>query len=203
MKESFELLYKKAFATRNARLEAYRRNLRLQSLSTYSVSGISALTIALSLYLSVAPNDNLKDLFGLIGSIASLFILIISLVDGSKDYSLKAYLFHKCALELSPLCLRIQKILNQNDFNNDDFDVIEKNYDEILNKYELNHTQVDYELSTWKYRKEFHNKVPSYFAFFIRLYLDIKTYILYYSLISLMLISTVVLICRMYLTLKT
>lgn len=202
MKDSFELLYKKSFATRNARLEAYRRNLRLQSLSTYSVSGISALTIALSLYLAVAPKDNLKDLFGLIGSVASLFILIISLVDGSKDYSLKAYLFHKCSLELSPICIKIQKIIHKGDFDEEVFDQLEKNYDDILNNYELNHTQVDYELSTWRYRKEYHNNVLPFFAFFIRMYLDVKTYMLYYALIIIMLISTALLIYRMYNTLN-
>jgi hypothetical protein len=198
MKESFTRLLNKITDTRNARLEAYKRNNKLQALSTYSLSGISALTIASSLYLAVVPTDELKDFVGLIGSIASLFILIISLVDSSKDYSLKAYLYHKCALELSPLALKLEKNINLNNYQESLYDEIEEEYNRVLNNYSLNHKEEDYLLYKLKYKEKFYDKRSDCFIWIRKVIIDVSQYFLYYFMLITILISTVFLVSRMY-----
>ena len=203
MKESYNYLLNKVLSTRNARLEAYRRNQKLQSLSTYGVAGISAWTIFLSFYIAVSKDQQTNLLLGLVGALASLFILVLSLIDGSKEYSLKAYLFHKCALDLSPLCIQLQKQINKQEFDEIRFDEIEKCYEEILNSYQLNHSQLDYDLYIVKYPE--HLQSDSYLKIQIlrslyKFFIDVKVYFIYYFIISLLLIATVFLFYRMVIT---
>jgi hypothetical protein len=134
----------KMWKTKGARFNAHRRLSNKHSLSTIAIS-------ILSFYLFAA---SLIDLFqhqtagaspsipGMLVVIISVFVLIISLLENSRNYQREADRMHQCALEISELYNRFQSLpIEQADTERMQYADL---YSEILRRFEVDHKEVDF-----------------------------------------------------------
>lgn len=146
-----ETLYTKLWKTKGARFLAHKRLESLNRYSTYSISLNSIYVIILSLlslqqfqYLSNFTSDHLS----LLTLFLSVLIIVTSIIENSKNYSVNAELHHQCGKELNMIYEKLIQIKNNYDSNSDDKEEINKlgiKYQEIIDKYSVNHSTLDYQ----------------------------------------------------------
>ncbi|CEN35310.1 SLATT domain-containing protein [Capnocytophaga cynodegmi] len=150
-----ENLYNKIWKTRGSRFIAHKRLERLNELSNYSIAINSIYVIVLSI-LSLEQFRNLSKLdanhLSLITFFLSILILVISLIENSKDYKIKAESHHRCGKKLSRI---YEKLIQIKDKSNDPsiFAKIEElatEYQNIIDEFPYNHSPIDYKKFTLK-----------------------------------------------------
>jgi hypothetical protein len=149
-KDFLEELKHKLWSTKGSR---FRASERLNTKSKYSLLSISILSAYLIIFglLSVYNLYNVKgfseNLIPFTITSVSIFLLVFSLFESSKNYAVRAIQFHDCALEISRLYNALQtfksydKDASQTEKREFSRDMQEK-YQTILEKYE-NHIQID------------------------------------------------------------
>ena len=144
LKEFNETIWK----TRGARFNAYRRLRAKHRWSTWSIAFLSFYTLAINI-LPYAPiylmNDRQKNLIAFFSLMLSLFILILSLLEGQNDYHLQASRLLSSANEMSDLHNRTRLISNESNTRSELKKYISE-YSFILNKYYENHDPIDFEM---------------------------------------------------------
>lgn len=149
-KEFLEELKHKLWSTKGSRFRASERLKIKNKYSFLSISILSAYLIIFSL-LSVYNlfNDKVVSVNLISYTITSLsiFLLVFSLFENSKNYLVRAIQFHECSLEISRLYneLQIYKSYNKDASQIEKMEFsknIQDKYQTILEKYE-NHLQID------------------------------------------------------------
>lgn len=144
-----ENLLNKIWTTRGCRFQAHKRLNEVNNWSTWTVNILTVYIICLSI-LSLNPPTSYSFLSEKTGSIfmisLSITILLVSVLENSKSYKLRADNMHRCAKELSStyneICLiRDGIITNQIP---DRLIEIGNKYQAIIDKYDDNHTDLDY-----------------------------------------------------------
>ncbi len=147
-KDFLEELKHKLWSTRGSRFRASERMNTMNKYSLLSMSILSAYLIIFGL-LSVYNLFNAKgisaNLIPFTITSVSIFLLVFSLFENSKNYSLRAFQFHTCGLEISRLYneLQIFKSYNKEATQDEVKDFSQKihgKYQLVLEKYE-NHSQ--------------------------------------------------------------
>lgn len=163
----------KVWNTKNARYVAYRRMKRSRVSSTAFIAFLSASIIGINL-LSFLPDYNEQaENISVISIILSVFSLVISLLVSLLQYESKEKNYHGCGLELDKLNQQIRmSIMYKNETLDDDRDYLNKYY-QILEKYNLNHTEFDH---AYTERKEEHCTWEKRLVLWLRWYIfDVNT----------------------------
>lgn len=166
----------KMWATKGARFVADERCKKIYSLSSFTIAFLSFEVIAISIYSLTGNFENIIEskVITALTLILSILFLVLSIFENAKNYNVKAKDYHNCGLEIGKVYSKLKLILAKN--NNEDYneqeelDILQKEYEDILDKYE-NHEEIDYlqfqvnkknDFGTdyWKVKK---NKISIYF----------------------------------------
>ena len=145
----FENLLNKIWTTRGCRFQAPKRLNEVNNWSTWTVNILTVYIISLSI-LSLNPPTSYSFLSGKTGSIfmicLSIAILLISVLENSKSYKLRADNMHRCAKELSSTYNEICQIRDGIITSQIPERLIEigNKYQATIDKYDDNHTDLDY-----------------------------------------------------------
>lgn len=156
MEEAYNDLYKTVWITRGARFIASYRNKRLQKISSFGISILSFYIISLGIYSIYSTNEFIVSKINLFSLCSSVFILVLSVHEGSKQFDLKAHLFHTCGKELSEIYNKLKYDIKLQNFNQISFQKILTEYEAIVQKYDENHTEIDDKLFRTKNWYDFH-----------------------------------------------
>jgi hypothetical protein len=146
-----ETLYVKIWKTKGARLEAHKRLEKMNKYSNWSTSLVSLFVIIISLQsIQQFKIIDLKpEIINSLTVFLSILIIIISLIENSSNYKLNADVHHQCAKKLNRLYERLQQIKDEYKTSNEiklEIDKIGIQYQNIMNEYTENHTQIDYNI---------------------------------------------------------
>lgn len=139
---------------------AAQRMRRSQNSSTASVALLSASIIGVNMLAFLNVSDSDKTLITIATVVLSILALVMSLLVGQLRYEYRANNFQQCGRELENLNqrlkIRIQEILSTASNKNvvtspkEDNDKYLEEYKSILERYNLNHTEFDYQYSLMK-----------------------------------------------------
>lgn len=140
----------KLWSTKGTRFIANHRLITIDRLSNLALSFLNAYLIIFGL-LAVyqISNDSIisQNVVAFGSTALSILLLVFSQIEVSRDYKLKAHLYHECALELSELYneLRIFKTLKStSDQAKSEYAAeISTKYQQVLKNY-FNHDDIDY-----------------------------------------------------------
>ncbi len=107
-------LQTKIWRTSGARFNAARRLRRRERFSCFSIASFSAVGIALTIVqrvYGVPPETNVDNQYTLLALAISLFVLVISLIEGAGGNLLRAERLHQNAVELDTLQQRVGQLL--------------------------------------------------------------------------------------------
>lgn len=156
----------KIWRTTIARFTASRRMHRSHVASTLSVAFLSATVIGINVLVFLPSFENEGKLITVATIILSLFALVMSLLVALMRYEAKETNYHECGMELRALNKRIDIFIEDNfdtEGNLKEGKTISKEineefqcaYDNILRKYNLNHTEFDYQYAQLGYLQDF------------------------------------------------
>jgi hypothetical protein len=161
LEEYAKSLKRKMWITNGSRFNAARRLNNKYQFSLSSISILSIYGIGIPLFQSIAKNPQCKeinDIYNAISLILSVFTLVISLLEGAKNYQLRAEKLHKNAIEVSELQQKLEHVmvsqLGDADFHQKVGDILIK-YNEIIKECSENHDSEDYNLFKAQNRKDF------------------------------------------------
>ncbi len=152
-------LAKKMWVTKGARYNTYRR---CKTKSLWSILSIAILSIYV-IGLRLAPyflvfNVKYLNILAFTTLLASLFILVLSLLEASKNYQLRAERLYNCANEITNVyndLLQLAPYNEENGHTPEQIQKISKRYASILRRYQENHDVIDFELFKAKNRADF------------------------------------------------
>ncbi|MBB5693521.1 SLATT domain-containing protein [Muricoccus pecuniae] len=142
-----DALYKKMWTTRGSRFVARSRYRVMNTLSVSSISALSVFLIAISVAAIVFQQSltglgqNLLNVFGVIASVG---ILAFSLIEGLRNHLGNSERMNESALSIGRLYEEFG--VGYRSGRNEENEVRDyvRRYSEILEKYPLNHSSVDY-----------------------------------------------------------
>lgn len=153
-------LSEKVWITKNARFLASKRMNRSRKSSVTSVALLSASIIAVNMLVFFDQGKVYSTTITVVTVILSTFSLVMSLLITHMRYEYREDNYHQCGLELENLNqrlrLKISEIIQANGGREDIESPMDENekflseYNDILKKYNLNHTDFDYKYSKWK-----------------------------------------------------
>lgn len=143
--DALSKLARRVWITKGARLNAYRRLELQQRWSTVAVGGLSIFLVGLSCYslargqAAASAHPNL----GWASVVASVLVLVFSLIEGEQNYRLKADRLHRCAMDLLNLELRLDVALEAADRGAGAIAGWSTEYTNIITKCPENHLPAD------------------------------------------------------------
>ena len=153
-----EKLSRHIWTTYKSRYNAHRRLLTLDKLQKFTLTTIAVYILAVSV-LIINPDiigSSKAILTNIYLVILSIISLALSLTMGQTEYKRKAMEFHKCARNLQRLynyILMKKEVDSDYKLSNEE----EDKYNNILDKFNLNHDKIDYEhfiFEKWKENKK-------------------------------------------------
>jgi hypothetical protein len=177
------LLDNRIWKTKGSRFNAARRLNNKYQFSLNSISILSVYGIAIPMIQGIVKNpqcQKINDIYNAISLILSIFTLVISLLEGAKNYQLRAEKLHKNAVAISSLYRDLEHLKIS---NLGDADFLQKlkdisiRYEELIKECSENHETEDYTLFMAQNRKDF--KIGWLTGFFIRMKLIVIDYWLY------------------------
>lgn len=193
-----EELDMRMWKTKGSRYNAYRRYERKHWFSLASISMLTLYVFGLTLAdfcHIIEPTANQKIIIPFISMVLSIAILILSLLEASKNYQIKSERLHNCAKEITNLYNELRKLIctDISDVDKSNrLDEITKRYDDIIIKYAENHDPIDYELFLGEHSKEFN------IGWFKKQWIFLKSLILAYWLYILLIISPPIILYIMF-----
>jgi len=181
--------------TKGSRYNAYRRYERKHWLSLASISILTLYVFGLTLAdfcntIKFTTNQQISIPF--ISMVLSIFILILSLLEASKNYQIKSERLHNCAKDIANVYNELRKVMHTNMPDEDKsnrLNDITMRYDSIIQKYGENHSPIDYELFIAEHYKQFNIGIIN------RQWIYIKSIIIPYWLYILLMASPPIVIC--------
>jgi hypothetical protein len=166
-------LYLKIWITRGSRFNAHQRLMSKHRWSIASIAFLSAYVLIISITGYVIPtsvNSQQQQVLNFSAIAFSLLILVLSLLEMSKSYEMKANAFHECGRKLSHEYNRLQQILYDSGITNISIELsdISQKYDAILDSCPDNHDNIDYEVFKLQHPRDFPMSV------FVRTWITLK-----------------------------
>lgn len=200
-KDFLEELKHKLWSTRGSRLRASERLKIQEKYSILSLSFLSAYLIIfglLSVYNLFNENKISENIIPFSITSISIFLLVFSLFENSKNYAIRSLQYHNCALEISRLYNKLQtyksydKDATHDELKKFTLDLQDK-YQTVLEKYE-NHLQIDNIIFKLDHR-DYYTEIKWYHALMYRFKNILITYFWYYlAIIAPGLILTIIMI---------
>jgi hypothetical protein len=137
--------------TKGARFNAYRRLRAVNEWSLRTLSLLSVYSIAVGLLLSLsglALSEWERELITFALTATSVAILVLSLLEAGQNYQVRAERFHDCGRELLALQndLELTREVHSGALPVEELQRLRLRYDELVMRYQENHTPEDYEL---------------------------------------------------------
>lgn len=140
-------LLEKIWTTKGARFNAHRRLLGKHSASQFALAVLSIYAIAASVSTLVLPEEKYPRLLPAMSAgtiVASVFILVQSLLESAKNYQLRAYQMLRCGDKLSELYNLLSAQRDLGVVNEEVYIAATERYSQILADYSENHGDIDY-----------------------------------------------------------
>lgn len=179
-----ERFKRRVWITRGSRFNAARRlnnksYWSIASISFLSVYGISIPIIQTTFNPLSCPEVNRA--YFVISTISSIFILVLSLLEGSKNYQIKADRLYSSAIKLSQVSRKIDlfelKFDEINDESSNELIELSNEYERLIYECQENHDKEDFRLFQIQNRDEF--KIAFWQGVIDGAFLYIKDYWLY------------------------
>lgn len=156
---SGEQLRTKMWKTIGARFNAARRLRAMHRWSLTAVSALSAYVIivtALPVFvpLNITPTQQGWLNFALMGM--AIFILVLSLLESSNSYELRAERLHDCATEISQIRNELElRLYSHLTLSVEQISEYQQRYDDTIRRCRENHEPIDYQFFETKHPKDF------------------------------------------------
>lgn len=182
-----EIQQDKMWKTKGSRFNAVRRlnkknQWSIASISILSVYGISIPIIQSNMDSTQCPQVN--SWYNLIAILLSIFILVLSLLEGSQNYQVRAERLHKNAMEISELHSKLDylsRCQSQDKRLSSKLEKIAMEYENLVSNCPENHEIDDYTLFRVQHRDSF--KICKPYAKYIEIKLFLQNYWLYISFV--------------------
>ncbi len=152
VKELISNLDSKMWKTRGCRYNSDRRLKRKSSLSLTAISFLSSYVLIVSIipYFGIVKlSATQNDYFPLVSVVLSIFILVLSLLEASKEHSLKAERLYTCANKVNNLMSDLKfaqvNITDENKLK-EKVESINVLYHSVIDSYQENHNDLDFSL---------------------------------------------------------
>ena len=135
--------------TKGSRFNKYRRYKIKHKTSLFTISIITLYVFVINLigYCPDVVFSGIKShLIPFLSMILSILILILSLLEASRNYQIKSERLHNCAIEITNLYGDLKILKDSEKVDHGVLSDINKKYKYILEKYPENHDPIDYEL---------------------------------------------------------
>jgi len=146
--------------TKGDRFNSVRRLRRRDRLSSFSIAAFSVVAIALTILqkvYAVSSDSMLDNHFTALAILISMFVLIISLLEGTAAYDLKAERLHQNALDLDALQKNLGHLLSRaadgETLSSDTLEEINRKYEQTIKQCPENHESIDDLLFQSQYRQ--------------------------------------------------
>ncbi len=170
IKEYCESLSRRMWITRGARFNASRRLTKKHHWSLASISILSVYGISIPIIQSLidfSKCSEVNQVYSATATVLSVFILVISLLEGGKNFQLRANSLHINAVEISRLCRELEFLLSQKISEESlvqKTKAISDKYEELIADCPYNHEVTDFALFKVQHYQDFNiNVVESYF----------------------------------------
>lgn len=150
-------------ATAGARFNASKRlshvDKRLTALTAFSSAMVIAMTVW-PVFLEVSPNA--EPLIQLVTVAFSVLLLVSSLLHYASNHGVKAEIFHMSALEIQELRREVR--FQKEGLTEERFKELSQKYNESLQKYSINHDDVDFYRFQMEYIDDFNfDKISTFY----------------------------------------
>jgi uncharacterized protein YhaN len=146
------------WSTARTRFTASKRLQRKHELSGRTIAFISAYLILLSLIQLFSKEDGLNQLITYSSISLAIVILVVSQIESSSNYALRAHKHHECGLQLNSLYKKLRRLKGKYETKEKDDEYrneitnLDESYESILARFE-NHENIDYEMFKAQYPK--------------------------------------------------
>lgn len=148
-KQYYQNLCQIMLKTRGARFKAAARLTMQERLSVCALSILSVFLTAVSVALLSTPeyiDAYGAKIFGILSTIASVWILVITLYDYAQGRAVLAHRLHENALSITKLLRQMERELQKGSPDYDLIRAIANSYEEEISKTYVNHTACDYKM---------------------------------------------------------
>ena len=154
MNEMLNKMAERCWKTAIARFESARRMRRCHNASTLCIAMLSLEIIVINLLIFIKSLE-LNDVVITITTVClSMFVLVLSLIVSHLKYEKREEQYHECGLELSKLEKDIRiYIASGKDISHETLKYYNDHYNSILRKWNLNHSDIDFEWAIYKNEK--------------------------------------------------
>jgi uncharacterized membrane protein (DUF485 family) len=140
-------LARRAWVTKGARFAAHRRLTRRHAWSTWAIAVLSVYIIAASLFAQFIASTVISPAVVTAGLIiASVLVLVLSLIESGRSYQLRADHLHQCAVALGRLELKCVEVaaLPISDIRSVSTSRLARRYSTIIRVCPDNHDEIDF-----------------------------------------------------------
>lgn len=154
MNEMLNKMAERCWKTAIARFESARRMRRCHNASTLCIAMLSLEIIVINLLIFIKSLE-LNDVVITITTVClSMFVLVLSLIVSHLKYEKREEQYNECGLELSNLEKDIKiYIASGKDISHETLKYYNDKYNSILRKWNLNHSDIDFEWAIYKNEK--------------------------------------------------
>lgn len=152
---ALDQLLRRVWATKGARLNAARRLEKRHLWSTRTVAFLSIYLASMSIYALASDSASGGAAASTFSIVASVLVLILSLIEGQEDYRVKAERLHQCAKDLLPLEIRLDNLKAQGTAALEVLSSIANDYVAVIDRCPENHLPTDYDLFRCSNRQDF------------------------------------------------
>ena len=154
------IMAERCWKTAISRFESARRMRRCHNASTLCIAMLSLEIIVINLLIFIKSLE-LNDVVITITTVClSMFVLVLSLIVSHLKYEKREEQYHECGLELSNLEKDIKiYLVSDKDISHETLKYYNDQYNSILRKWNLNHSNIDFEWAIYKNGK-LHKNAP-------------------------------------------
>lgn len=157
--KNFNEIKKTLWTTKGVRFESNRRLTKKNEVSLFSISILSIYTIGMSL-MQISSMSNLSSVknLSIATIIASVFIIVLSNLEASKNYCTRAERALKCGQEVSEIYIQLMNHKAAGTATPEVLSAAMRHYNRILKDFSDNHSNVDYLYFAATHPYKFNNK---------------------------------------------
>lgn len=165
-------LARRVWVTRGSRFAAHRRLLRKAAWSTWAIAVLSTYIIGASLLGPfLLPTGALPVFLNSALVVASVLVIVLSLIETAQSYPLRASRLHDCAVRLGALELTVTALASPVTASSikDDLPTLQERYFAILAACPDNHTDLDFDAFRLQHHSDYKIKVAERITIWLRI----------------------------------
>jgi hypothetical protein len=131
------------WVTKHCRYNAAYRLRRRHHLSIYSITILSIYVLSLTLFQKYGFLTEYRDVYELLSMLLAVFILVLSLLEGSRNYMLSSEKLFLCGNEIRDLLDELKKYSAKTECDIKGIEETSKKYSNVLRACGENHETID------------------------------------------------------------